>query len=454
MTALREFQDRGNRFPFDRLTGGRFVLAPHDGLPDTPGRNARYDRELYVTIRFGQPKIVDGRDGISPSSLGHHGLLCSPREMQPLRARLSFLVCLKSAVASSPARPGPASQPAPASSAHRYPSPRSRSASGRAVSPHAERIQSRLHLPPSSSSPFDLVAAEPRSGNVLPRLCRCVSSCGRTAVLGHASRLSARLAPAGRPSAGDLISLRSLCLSGGVCSCRESYLLASRAPRKSPDAIVSSPTELSDVRNSATLQGFCGCRRTPLQSSRPLEKSASAPQSAGYQASKSRHTSSSKRRCTRHSSEIEVGIPEPAEGIDPRQSMTGGPSERPSMVVKQRGESEAGVTGAVNARALRLLASRASADPDAVEGACVCSARLARHQSHSEPGLITGAPCRPALKSESYVSASTTETEKPAQFTIAGGAASAGSMAAGRISNGSPGAPLARCDSYSSIADL
>lgn len=70
------------------------------------------------------------------------------------------------------------------------------------------------------------------------------------------------------------------------------------------------------------------------------------------------------------------------------------------MVVKQRGESEAGVTGAVNARALRLLASRASADPDAVEGACVCSARLARHQFHSAATLrgqsTVSGQCAPA----------------------------------------------------------
>ncbi len=62
-----------------------------------------------------------------------------------------------------------------------------------------------------------------------------------------------------------------------------------------------------------------------------------------------------------------IEIPEPAEGIDPRQSTTEG-QERPLIIVKQRGELEAGAIGIVSVRLSRgsgtpalILSSRGSA---------------------------------------------------------------------------------------------
>ena len=267
MTPLREFQDRGNRFPFDRLTGGRLPFAPHDGLPHTlrGSRNTRYDGNLHVTTRLRQAEVVDAPYGISPSSIRHHGLLCSPPEIQLPGDSLPDFRLLKIAeVAFTPALPGPARP--------RFSGPRSRPVS-RSQEPAVRRLSSRrgpgirqrLDLPPSSVWPCRILPGDETSGNVASRLCRCVLSCGRTAVLrGLRVRLSARLAPGLRPSAGDLNSLCSLCCVGAF-SCMGIY----RSLRRSRVASVSHPTPIQISLSHPIVNVGTG-------STRPLATSADA----------------------------------------------------------------------------------------------------------------------------------------------------------------------------------
>lgn len=92
-------------------------------------------------------------------------------------------------------------------------------------------------------------------------------------------------------------------VGNGVCaSCSTEYRSASRVRLKSPDAIVSIPTELSDDRNSVPLPRSYGPRRTRQRSSQQLEKPACERPNDGFRARSHRLLKSSKRRCTRHSS--------------------------------------------------------------------------------------------------------------------------------------------------------
>jgi hypothetical protein len=341
MTALREFQDRGNRFSFDRLTGGR-LLAPHDGLPHTlrGSRNTRYDGELYGTAWRRQAEVVDGGNDISPSSICHHGLLCSPREIQLSGDSLPDFLPLKIAeVAFTPALPGPART--------RFSGPRSRPVSrsqepaGRHLSSRrGPGIRQRLDLPPSSVWPCRILPGDTPSGNVAYRLCRCVLSCGRTAVLGHASRLPAR------PSTGALrhhsdqnawsgpftiahattspimiaVSITaitpgigagsSICFIGSLSLCREceGRLLCvqysevpTRCRLKSGGAFVPTGTKLSLHRNSPLFAGLCGPSTQP-HTSRPSLEKMSEPASDGLLASSKRRRSCSLRSSLKCSS--------------------------------------------------------------------------------------------------------------------------------------------------------
>lgn len=90
----------------------------------------------------------------------------------------------------------------------------------------------------------------------------------------------------------------------GRSSCWTGYRLESQARLKSPDAIVGTPTELSDLSNSVLLPRCYGLHQTQPHSLRRLQKQACARPSDGYQARSRRLTKSSKRRCTRLSSEI------------------------------------------------------------------------------------------------------------------------------------------------------
>lgn len=91
-------------------------------------------------------------------------------------------------------------------------------------------------------------------------------------------------------------------VNGGVASCWTEYRLASRARPKSPDAIVSVPTELSDVQNSVRLPECYGRRRTRPRSSPRSQRQVCAQPNDGSPARSRRPSRSSRRRCTRPSS--------------------------------------------------------------------------------------------------------------------------------------------------------
>lgn len=368
MTASRESQDFGNRLPFDRLSGGRLLLAPHDGLPDTqPGRNARYGRELYLTAWLQQAEVAVCRNDISPSSSRQESLLCSARSIQPARVDVPIPALLNAAVASTPALPGPASLRSPERSPH--PVSRSPGLAGHRLSLQgAPGIRSRLDLPPFSFSPFRLVAAEPRSGNVLLRVRGLRSGCGRTAVLGHASRLSARLhaMAAARPSADR--NPVSLCLVGGV-SCMGLY-------RPRPAVQFRQRQHLAD--SGKILPSPCGSRFCAARSgARTLRKNCNS--------------------------------------------------------------SPAAATGRV-APGHRATALRRSTS-------CSCSCAINRSAAACSTAACATATQR-GCSSCSAPNGSRRKSTRSISHSNAGGAASAGLIAAGRISNGSPGAPLARCDLF------
>lgn len=406
MTALREFQDFGNRCLFGRSIGGRFLLAPHDGLPDTPGRNTRYGGELYLTARLRQAEVASGRNDISPSSICHNALVCSPRSIQPLRVGLPIPSPLNAAVASTPALPGPASLRSPMRSPH--PVSRSPGLAGHPLSLRdVPGIRSRLHLPPSSFSPCRFVAAEPRSGNVLLRVRGLRSGCGRTAVLGGTSRLSARLAPVARPSAGDLNSVFSFVGAFSWVQLNRSESLQQIVRWQS---LANSGRILPNPYGSRSSAAICGGRTLPRnwnsRSRETVSNAATAPAEPGHRAIVRRPSSScwcclpiTSSAAARSNTSCAIATRRTGAASKPRGSMLRSFAE-PST--KSQTEIEFTVRRGTSGTLFRCGEVRACGD-----------ARLGRAE------------------------------------TIAGGAASAGHDAAGLISNGSPGAPLARCEALS-----
>ena len=470
MTTLREFQDRGYRFSIGRSTGGR-VLAPHDGLPRYARafRNARYGRKLYVTIGLRQPKIADGCDGISPSSIGHDDLLCSARWIQPALAGRAFPAPLNAAVASTPALPGPASlrsstpQPHPES---RSPEPGARLLSSQG----AHGIPSRLPLPPSSFSPFRLLAAEPRSRNVLLRVRGLRSGCGRTAVLGHASRLPARLAPGARPSAGDL---NSWCRCGGVCSWAELNRSESLQQIARWQSLANSGRILPNPYGSRFSVATCGGRTLPRnwnsRSRGTVSNAATAHAEPGHRAIVRRPSPScwccspiTSSAAARSNTSCADPMPRTGKPSKPRGSMPRS-FEEPSTKSQAEFESRS-----ERASAGLALENEGALSPGLAQGVKPRVSRLATRRSvrlsvigdrshRNGENVVTAGETAPQFRvrrgvCETLFRCGEVRACSDARLgraeTNAGGAASAGLIAAGRISNGSPGAPLARCDLF------
>lgn len=278
MTALRKSQNS--------CSDG---LPRHGTLPHTVQalRNARYGEQAYCSADEGQSQVAACRYGIPSSSNDHHFVLDTClRLLQLTQPGLSPAARL---LQPDRATSGPRSSASPLRSS---PLPRLRSQSRS----RSHSSSSPASTDSSSNRPAGALADVSRLANVECRLCQAHRGCGRTAVLGDTRRLSARLAPAGRPSAGDLNSV-SLCECGGVCSCRESYLLASRAPRKCTDTSVRSLlalTPVSSLRSLGLSQSCCGRSKHPRispQSQRPV----SATPRAGSPENSSRRPASSPR---------------------------------------------------------------------------------------------------------------------------------------------------------------
>lgn len=92
-------------------------------------------------------------------------------------------------------------------------------------------------------------------------------------------------------------------IEGRTCTAR--YRSVSRVRQKSPDILVSIPTELSEGPNLAMSQDFYGHHQIQPRNLRALQTPAFAQPNDGFQVSLLRLTRSSKPRCTKHSSETE-----------------------------------------------------------------------------------------------------------------------------------------------------
>lgn len=91
-----------------------------------------------------------------------------------------------------------------------------------------------------------------------------------------------------------------MCSVGSV-SCTGEYRLALRARLKSPDTIVSIPTELSDAPDLAMLHEFCGRRQVLPRNLRLSPDRASARLSDGLAEKSRRLLKSSKPHYTKRS---------------------------------------------------------------------------------------------------------------------------------------------------------